>query len=107
MERMGRQRAVESSTVLDQASEKVTSTRSRHEERVFEASQVQGAPDGWIGATPQLPHKRSVTIHSRLDNLRDERSGRLPGALATYYVLWDTEHSWLDCKVEENQAPAS
>ena len=69
MERMGRQRAVESSTVLDQASEKVTSSRSHHDERVFEASQVQGAPDGWIGATPQLPHKRSVTIHSRLDNL--------------------------------------
>ena len=41
MERMGRQRAVESSTVLDQASEKVTSSRSHHDERVFEAYRAE------------------------------------------------------------------
>ena len=69
MERMGRQRAVESSTVLDQASEKVTSTRSRHDERVFEASQVRGLLMAWIGATPQLPYKRTVLFHPRLDDL--------------------------------------
>ena len=66
---MGRQRVADSSAVPGHAGQKEASTRSHHEERVFEASQVRGAPDGWIGATPQLPHKRSVTIHSRLDNL--------------------------------------
>ena len=62
---MGWQRVAESSAVPGHAGQKEASTRSHHEERVFEASQVQGAPDGWIGATPQLPHQRSVIIPSR------------------------------------------
>ena len=66
---MGRQRVADSSAVPGHAGQKEASTRSHHEERVFEASQVRGAPDGWIGGTPQLPHKCSVQSDSRLDTL--------------------------------------
>ena len=52
------------------AGQKEASTRSHHEERAFEASQVRGLLMAWIGGTPQLPHKRSVQSDSRLDTLR-------------------------------------
>ena len=58
MERMGRQRAVESSTVLDQASEKVTSTRSRHEERFLKLLRSKGL----LMAGFVLPHNYLTNV---------------------------------------------
>ena len=71
---MGWQRVAESSAVPGHAGQKEASTRSHHEERVFEASQVRGLLMAWIGGTPQLPHKRTVLIHPRLDTLACDRA---------------------------------
>ena len=76
---MGWQRVAESSAVPGHAGQKEASTRSRHEERLFLKLLRSRPPDGWIRATPQLPHKRSVTIPPRLVILCDVflRPGRL------------------------------